>query len=108
MLVVRRAAFYHKGRASINNTACYCSRTPTLPSVLFLLLPLAYNQNEQGSRKFRQELGRAVQAQSKVDPDTDAFREAVEQAMALIPEEALDEPVGDTPEDARGAHVLEA
>lgn len=107
--MVRRAALPQEAGKYKRFTACYCSRTPTLPSVLFLLLlPLANNQNVQGSRKFRQELGRAVQAQSKVDPDTDAFREAVEQAMALIPEEALDEPVGDTPDDARGAHVLEA
>lgn len=62
----------------------------------------------QGSRKFRQELGRAVQKQSKVDPDSDAFREAVEEAIALMPDEALDEPVGDTPEDALGVHIVEA
>lgn len=55
----------------------------------------------QGSRKFRQELGRAVQAQSKVDPETQDFREAVECAMALLPDESLDEPVGDPPDDAR-------
>ena len=62
---------------------------------------------EQGSRKFRQELGRAVQALSKIDPDTDAFRDVVEEAMALMPEEALDQPVGDPPEDALGVHAVE-
>lgn len=63
----------------------------------------------QGSRKFRQELGRAVQAQSKIDPDTDDFREAVDRAMALVPEGVLDEPVGDAPPCALGAaHALEA
>lgn len=49
-----------------------------------------------------------MQAQSKIDPDTDDFRDAVERAMALMPEGVLDEPVGDTPEHALGAHVLEA
>lgn len=62
-------------------------------------------QPPQGSRTFRQELSRAVQAQSKIDPDTDDFREAVDRAMALLPEGVLDEPVGDTPESARGSHV---
>lgn len=57
---------------------------------------------EQGSRKFRQELGRAVQVQSKIDPDTDAFRDVVETAMQFMPDEALDEPVGETPDSALG------
>ncbi|CAM9109422.1 unnamed protein product [Pylaiella littoralis] len=71
--------------------------------------PLGYlSSGAKGSRKFRQELGRSVQAQSKIDPDTDDFRDAVERAMALMPEGVLDEPVGDTPECALGAHVLEA
>lgn len=56
----------------------------------------------QGSRKFRQELGRAVQVQSKVDPDSNAFREVVETAMELMEPEMLDEPVGDTPDTALG------
>lgn len=62
----------------------------------------------QGSRKFRQELGRSVQAQSKIDPDTDDFRDAVEQAMALVPEGVLDEPVGDPPPCALGAATASA
>lgn len=46
--------------------------------------------------------------QTKVDPDTDAFRDIVDEAMALVPDEVLDEPVGDAPEEALGAYVLEA
>lgn len=57
----------------------------------------------QGSRKFRQELGRAVQVQSKIDPDADIFRDVVEAAMELMEPEILDEPVGDTPDAALGA-----
>lgn len=44
-----------------------------------------------------------MQAQSKIDPDTDDFREAVERAMAVVPEGVLDEPVGDAPPSALGA-----
>ena len=62
---------------------------------------------KQGSRKFRQNLGRAVQAQSKIDPDTDALRDIVEEAMAEMPDEALDEPVGNPPEDALGVQAVE-
>lgn len=43
-----------------------------------------------------------MQSQSKVDPDTEDFREAAERAIALMPEESLDEPVGDAPEAAYG------
>ncbi len=69
-----------------------------------LPLPLPqHNVTQQGSRKFRQELGHAVQAQSKIDPDTEDFREAVERAMAVMPEGVLDEPVGDAPPSAHGA-----
>ncbi|CAN0275944.1 unnamed protein product [Ectocarpus sp. 6 AP-2014] len=68
--------------------------------------PLGYlSSGARGSRTFRQELSRAVQAQSKIDPDTDDFRDAVDRAMALLPEGVLDEPVGDTPECAFGSHV---
>lgn len=103
---------------AVKNEPTHCSRTVHKQTTFLGARPcgcvpaaavsLLHHQFEQGSRKFRQELGRAIQAQSKVDPDTDAFREAVEQAMATLPDEALDEPVGDTPEDARGVHVLEA
>eukprot|EP00752_Nemacystus_decipiens_P004911 g4470.t1 len=71
--------------------------------------PLGYlSSGMKGSRKFRQELGRSVQAQSKIDPDTDDFREAVERAMALVPEGVLDEPVGDAPPPTLGVSGLEA
>lgn len=86
-----------------SKTNVRCARAPVKKrkrGILFLL-------GEQGSRKFRQELGRAVQAQSKIDPDTDALREVVEGAMALMPDEALDQPVGDPPEDALGVQAVE-
>lgn len=70
--------------------------------------PQITNKTTQDSRKFRQELSRAVQAQSKIDPDTDDFREAVERAMMLLSDSVLDEPVGVTPESAYGTHLLEA
>eukprot|EP00904_Undaria_pinnatifida_P001146 jgi/Undpi1/11031/HiC_scaffold_30.g13331.m1 len=73
-----------------------------------LVKPLGYlSSGARGSRKFRQNLGRAVQAQSKIDPDTDALRDIVEEAMAEMPDEALDEPVGNPPEDALGVQAVE-
>lgn len=48
-----------------------------------------------------------MQAQSKIDPDTDALRDVVEEAMAQMPDESLDEPVGNPPEDALGVQAVE-